>query len=197
MEKEIKKMSWEDIEKVNSEITTVDIKGKPYAEVNKRIIAFRKLMPNGLILPKIEKLDNGLIVMSCEIYDEDNKLLAKAHSYEKEDYGFINKTSYIENCETSVIGRALGICGFGIDNSVASAEEVDVAIKKQDILNNPISEERLQEIKDLIEETSTDIDKFLKFYKLKSLNDITLSNVLKIEESLINKKEKLENKEEK
>ncbi len=47
------KLTWEEIEKVNSEITTVDIKGKPYAEVNKRIIAFRKLMPNGLILPNI------------------------------------------------------------------------------------------------------------------------------------------------
>ena len=36
-------MEYKDIEKVNSEITTVDIKGKPYAEVNKRILAFRKV----------------------------------------------------------------------------------------------------------------------------------------------------------
>ena len=98
--------------------------------------------------------------MSCEIFDENGHLLSKAHSYEDENVGFINKTSYIENCETSVIGRALGLCGFGIDNSVASAEEVDVARQKQDLLKTPISEERLETIKELIEETKTDLKKF-------------------------------------
>lgn len=187
------KLTWEEIEKVNSEITTVDIKGKPYAEVNKRIIAFRKLMPNGLILPNIISDDDGRVLMSCEIYDENNRLLAKAHSYENENVGFINKTSYIENCETSVIGRALGLCGFGIDNSVASAEEVDVAIQKQDLMKAPISQERLDTIKELIEETKTDLSKFLQFHKLKSLEDINISNVMKIEESLLQKKSKVDN----
>lgn len=182
------KLTWNEIEKVNSEITTVDIKGKPYAEVNKRIIAFRKLMPNGLILPTIISDDDGRVLMSCEIYDENNRLLAKAHSYENENVGFINKTSYIENCETSVIGRALGLCGFGIDNSVASAEEVDVAIQKQDLMKQPISKERLDTIKELINETKTDISKFLAFHKINSLEDINQSNVLAIEESLIQKK---------
>ena len=42
-----------------------------------------------------------------------------------------NKTSYIENCETSAVGRALGMCGFGIDTSIASAEEVQNAMANQ------------------------------------------------------------------
>ncbi len=33
----------------------------------------------------------------------------------KKEVSFINKTSYIENCETSAVGRALGMAGFGLD----------------------------------------------------------------------------------
>jgi hypothetical protein len=43
----------------------------------------------------------------------------------------VNKTSYIENCETSAWGRALGNLGIGIDASIASAEEVITAIAQQ------------------------------------------------------------------
>lgn len=70
--------------------------------------------------------------MSCIIKDENEKVLAKAHAYEKENSTFINKTSYIENCCTSATGRALGYLGIGIDTSVASAEEVQNAILQQD-----------------------------------------------------------------
>lgn len=66
--------------------------------------------------------------------------------------------------------------------------------EKEEIMKTPISEERLQEIKDLIEETKTDTNKFLKYYKLNSLEEINIDNVLKIEQALISKKELLENK---
>jgi hypothetical protein len=46
--------------------------------------------------------------------------------------GNINKTSYIENCETSAVGRALAIMGIGVDDSMASAGEVADAIHQQD-----------------------------------------------------------------
>ena len=59
------------------------------------------------------------------------KLLGSGHAYEKEGSTFINRTSYIENCETSAVGRALGMCGFGIDTSIASSEEVQNAILNQ------------------------------------------------------------------
>jgi len=62
----------------------------------------------------------------------DNQILAVGHAYEKEGSTFINKTSYIENCETSAVGRALGMLGIGIDTSIATAEEVNIAIINQD-----------------------------------------------------------------
>ena len=63
-------------------------------------------------------------------------LVATGHAYEKEASSFINKTSYIENCETSAIGRALGVYGIGIDASLASAEEVVNAVNNQESTKN-------------------------------------------------------------
>jgi hypothetical protein len=50
----------------------------------------------------------------------------------------INKTSYVENCETSAIGRALAMLGIGIDTSIASANEVSDAIAKQEEDSAPV-----------------------------------------------------------
>ena len=126
-------MKYLDIAIANEKIKTIDIKGKEYSEVNERIKAFRSVCPNGSIATHIESLENGVVVMSCEVRDENGKLLGKAYAYEKEDSSFINKTSFIENCCTSATGRALGYCGFGIDVSVASAEEVANAMANQEM----------------------------------------------------------------
>lgn len=126
-----KQITYEDIAKANETIETTDIKGKDYAEVNQRIKAFRMVYPNGTIKPTMISNENGICIFKVEVYSERYTLLAVGHAYEKEGSTFINKTSYIENCETSAVGRALGMCGFGIDTSVASAEEVSNAIANQ------------------------------------------------------------------
>ena len=61
--------------------------------------------------------------------------MATGLAQEKENSSFINKTSFVENCETSAWGRALGNLGIGIDTAVASAEEVKNAILNQEIDN--------------------------------------------------------------
>ena len=130
------KITYEDIQKANETIKTTDIKGKKYSEVNQRIKAFRMVYPNGTIETEMVGNENGVCIFRANIYN-GNKLLATGTAYEKENSTFINKTSYIENCETSAIGRALGMCGFGIDTSVASAEEVQNAIDTQNAQKNP------------------------------------------------------------
>lgn len=117
------------------DMKTVNIKGKSYVEVNQRILYFRDKYPEGKILTSIESMENGVCVVRAEVYDKD-QLVSTGHAYEKEGSTFINKTSYLENCETSAIGRALGILGIGIDTSIASSEEVQNAIAQQDALNN-------------------------------------------------------------
>ena len=125
------KITFEDIQRVNETIVTTDIKGKEYAEVNQRIKAFRMLYPTGSITTEMLNNENGVCVFKATITDGIGCVLATGTAYEKENSTFINKTSYIENCETSAIGRALGIAGFGIDTSVASAEEVQNAMANQ------------------------------------------------------------------
>ena len=123
-----------DLAIANETIKTTDIKGKEYAEVNQRIKAFRMIYPQGVIETEMLSNENGVCVFKATIgYRENGELykLATGTAYEKEDSSFINKTSYIENCETSAVGRALGMAGFGIDVSVASAEEVQNAINNQ------------------------------------------------------------------
>lgn len=124
-------ITFEQIKNANESIKTIDVKGKEYAEVNQRIKAFRMCCPNGSISTEIISLVDGIVTMRATVCNEEGQILGMGTAQEKETSSFINKTSYIENCETSAVGRALGMCGFGIDTSVASAEEVQNAIHNQ------------------------------------------------------------------
>ena len=132
-------IKFEDIKKVNETISTIDVKGKNYAEVNQRIKAFRMLYPAGVIETEILSVENGVCIMKATIKDDNDHILGIGHAYEKENSTFINKTSYIENCETSAVGRALAMCGIGIDTSVASYEEVANAIENQKPKNDKVT----------------------------------------------------------
>lgn len=112
-------------------LKTVDIKGKPYVEVNERIKYFRENYKDYSLESDIVSNDNGVVVIKATIKNPDGVIKATGYAYEKENSTFINKTSYIENCETSAWGRALGNFGIGIDTSIASAEEVQTAILNQ------------------------------------------------------------------
>lgn len=137
-------MEYKDIQKVNSEIRTIDVKGKSYAEVPQRVNAFRKLYPEGSIETDIISLDDGVVVMKAVVsayIDGEKRILGTGLAYEKESSSYINKTSYIENCETSAVGRALGFLGLGSDVSIASAEEVQNAIHNQERMKQKKEEE--------------------------------------------------------
>ena len=142
-------MDYLDLAIANETIKTTDIKGKEYAEVNQRIKAFRMLYPEGFIETNIISLEDGVCVIKAEVgfYENDGyqtkNILGTGIAYERENSTFINKTSYIENCETSAVGRALGMVGLGIDVSVASAEEVANAINNQELTQEEANEYKL------------------------------------------------------
>ena len=164
--------NWEEIQKANETIKTTNIKGKDYAEVNQRIKAFRMVYPNGSITTEIVSLVDGVVTMKTTIKDNEGNVLSTGYAYEKENSTFINKTSFIENCETSAVGRALGMCGFGIDTSVASAEEVQNAIENQKPNNNqPKEETKPQQNK----QTKPHKDELVKFCKENNLNMIDIA----------------------
>jgi len=111
----------------------VNIKGKSYVEVNERLKYFREHFKGYSLLSEIVELTDERIVIKARILSPDLIEVANGLAYELAGSSFINKTSYIENCETSAWGRALANFGIGLDNSVASADEVSQAIELQDM----------------------------------------------------------------
>ena len=114
-----------------TKLKTVNIKGKEYVEVNERIKHFRGNYKGWCLTSDIVELTDDRCVIKATIFDDNGNIRATGHAYEKEGSSFINKTSFVENCETSAWGRALSNLGIGIDTSVASYEEVANAINQQ------------------------------------------------------------------
>ena len=193
---ENKKIEFEDIQKANDTIKTTGIERrdkdgnlvvKNYAEVNQRIKAFRMVYPTGTIETEMSSNENGVVIFRANVYDNEDRLLATGTAYEKENSTFINKTSYIENCETSAIGRALGIAGFGIDTSVASAEEVQNTINNQEVNDKPKTSKKTSKVV-MIQDTQKEMikNKFtadeIKAY-LEEINKPRLSALTVVEAS--------------
>lgn len=113
---------------------TVNIKGKEYVEVAERVKHFRTAeeYKGWSIQTRLLKFADGVAVVKATIADNAGRTMAEGLAYEKEDSTYINKTSFLENCETSAVGRALGFLGIGIDASIASADEVQNAITNQE-----------------------------------------------------------------
>ena len=110
---------------------TIYIKGTPYVTVNSRLTYFRQNFENYRLVSEIVSNEGDVCIIKASIMNEKGEVLATGHAFEREGSTFINKTSHIENCETSAWGRALGNFGIGIDAAVASYEEVANAVIQQ------------------------------------------------------------------
>jgi hypothetical protein len=124
----------------NYKFKTTNIRGKQYVEVNERIKFFRQEDKYNLwgIRTEFPLIDSEQCLCKCTITDADGDIIAQGHAHEVRSASNINKTSYVENCETSAVGRALAMLGIGIDTSIASANEVNDAIaKQQEMVDNP------------------------------------------------------------
>ena len=183
-------VTYEDLKKANDTIRTTDIKGKAYSEVPQRIKAFRMVYPEGFIKTHIISMAEGVVTMQTEVgfYAEDGRevVLGSGYAQEKESSSFINKTSFIENCETSAVGRALGMCGFGIDVSVASAEEVTNA------MNNQGEQTEQTATTEVRKATPKQVEYLAKFYKGEDLEKLLNANNLeKLEDISVTKASEL------
>lgn len=119
---------------VNDRLTRTNIKGRQYIDVAQRIQGFWELYPQGRIITEMVADDGKRCVFKAEAYDMAEGgagLLATGHAYEVNSGRGVNATSYIENCETSAVGRALGMLGIGSTDSIASADEVMNAQQRQ------------------------------------------------------------------
>jgi hypothetical protein len=133
----------------NYKFETTDIRGKKYISVNERVKFFRQEdeYKNWTISTEFTSLDSEMCVCRAIIADPSQRIIASGHAHEVQGSSNINKTSYVENCETSAIGRALAMMGIGIDVSIASANEVTEAMAKQSVQDT-----NLKNLKDVLSE---------------------------------------------
>ena len=132
----------------NQKLKTIDIKGKPYVEVNERLKYFRENYKDYSLESDVLEKTATSVMIKATIKDAHGNIRATGIAEEIKGTTFINKTSYVENCETSAWGRTLANLGIGIDTSVASANEVTNAIEQQNKKpkkRKPISAERFEE----------------------------------------------------
>ena len=147
----------EQIVRANELIKKTPIKGKDYAPVHERVKAFRAICPNGRILTEIVEHDKGVVLFEATVYDETGSVLATGHAQEEKGKGMVNGTSYIENCETSAVGRALGFLGIGVDGEIASLDEVVSALEQQQdeiemVREAPDTRINVKQIKSIVEQ---------------------------------------------
>lgn len=191
-----------------NKLKTVNIKGKDYVMVNERIKELKRLYPDYSIVTEIEHLEDKMCVIKATILDAEGNPKATGHAYEREGSTPINRTSFIENAETSAVGRAIGFMNIGIDTSICSAEELAIAISQQETpeqiaerkLNGEAVElptgedfakamkcasaQQITMIKTICERIGQPMDNICKKYKVKGLDDLSPEQATEIIEKL-------------
>ena len=110
----------------------VEIHGSTYLTVARRVDDFRKSedFKGWSIETELVSVEDSMVVMKSTIRDSDGKVAATGYAEEDRSFGKINKTSALENCETSAVGRALAFLWLA-GREIASADEVAGAINQQ------------------------------------------------------------------
>lgn len=193
-----------------------------YVPVSERISKFYEQYDEGRILTTIVEHDReqGFILMRAEVYrsPDDAQPASTGHAYEVQNNGFVNKTSYIENCETGAVGRALAIMGYEIKRGIASREEMEKVDRmagngKKADPQAPLNQEQdeldsrrrlvmeacgtLNAAKDKIVWTGAALTKFIKdeFNVKKGLHDLTLPQVRELQQLMASRLDKLKSKD--
>lgn len=101
---------------------TIKVSGNDYLKAAGRILLFRIKHRGGNIPTTIISMDEKGALVRAEVFDENGKQLATAHAYTSASNSAKFQGRYLEKAETSAIGRALAIAGFGTD---AAGEDID------------------------------------------------------------------------
>jgi len=116
--------------------------------VAERIEKFYDRYPEGRIITHIVEHDaeRGFILMRAEGYraPDDATPAATGHAFELRSEGYVNRTSYIENCESSCVGRMLALLGFEVRRGIASREEMEKATRSAQ--QEPLARERARPV---------------------------------------------------
>jgi hypothetical protein len=96
-----------------------------YETVAQRLVRWWTEYPDGRIITSIHHYDGSTIIMRAECYNNDDRLIATGYAEEVFGNSPVNKTSFLENCETSAIGRAISNSRIGHTGERASSTEME------------------------------------------------------------------------
>ena len=176
-------------------LKTVDIKGKAYVPVNARMMYFstHEEFKGYSLDSEIIELTATSVTIKAIVRNVEGRIIASGLANENKNDGYINKTSFIENCETSAWGRALSNLGIGIDTSIASYDEVFTAQAKQaappppkpkpkpkppvKVVLSPMQPEKWQKGVDYAK--ANGVDKLLSFFAMSAIDLKTMKDAIK------------------
>ncbi len=144
-----KKLKTMDIKRKNKK--GEEVKVGEYVTVVERVKGFHELYPKGKIVTELIKfeesstivagkeVDTSFAIINAVVYPDFSNLdrSFNGHAHERADNGYINKHDFIENCETSAVGRALGLLGIGSDKSIATTEDIEQAMNAYSKISMP------------------------------------------------------------
>lgn len=107
-----------------------------YVQVNERIEKFWEKYSIGEILTEILHIDEKSVVVKATV--KAGNIVGVGHAEEFRADGYVNKTSALENCETSAVGRALAFLGFEVQRGIASREEMKKVLAHQETAESNI-----------------------------------------------------------
>jgi len=96
-----------------------------YETVAQRLERWWTKYETGRIITTIHHYDGSTIIMRAEGYNNDDRLIATGYAEEVFGNSPVNKTSFLENCETSAIGRMISNSPIGHTGERASSTEME------------------------------------------------------------------------
>ena len=103
-----------------------------YETVAQRLERFWTDHPAGKVITELIEAGSNYWIFKATIYkkNDDANPISTGHAHEVIGASQINKTSALEVCETSAVGRALALAGYH-GSQIASAEEITRAKQRQ------------------------------------------------------------------
>ncbi len=109
-----------------------------YEEVKDRIPRFWAQHPDGGLATELLHHDGQTFIVKATLVRSDGRALATGLAEEVVGSSNVNKTSALENCETSAIGRALANAGFSAGKNRPSREEMSKAGARSESGSRPV-----------------------------------------------------------
>ena len=166
-------------------IPTVNIKGKKYSTVNERHKHLLQYFPEARFNEEILFHDADRVIVKTELYIGD-VIYSVGTAEEFRNSSFINKTSALENCSSSALGRCLA--AFGLSGSeYASAEELVNALNNQNTKTQSTTKKVSIEDESKKQTTETKLTALFTNWKKNGNSDQEIEKLFEIQQKQIQK----------